>query len=152
MALPERLVAAQQEPYQGDRISVGAVMGPRQLRSRQQVLDEAITAIAKAKFTGKADKEEVPQMLAEFEWVIQHALEQALDPSKSGAVVRPQRAHRSPRVLPNSSVATLPSNPVAASVVNTRALVLCACSSWGILLDSMLAVFLNGGSSLRYVP
>ena len=64
-------------------------------------------------------------MLAEFEWVIQHALEQALeDHSKSGAVVRPQRARSSrPQVLPvpNNPVATLPNNPVAASVANTKA-------------------------------
>ena len=46
---------------------------------------EACRAIEKARFTGKADKVMVPQMLAEFEWVVGGTFEQVLQHAGSGA-------------------------------------------------------------------
>ena len=54
------------------------------------VLDEACRAIAKARFTGKADRVMVPQMLAEFEWIVRSTFEQALEQhADSGVAIRP---------------------------------------------------------------
>ena len=54
------------------------------------VLDEACRAIAKARFTGKADRVMVPQMLAEFEWIVRSTFEQGLEQhADSGVAIRP---------------------------------------------------------------
>ena len=54
----------------------------------KKVLDEACRAIENARFTGKADKVMVPQMLAAFEWSFRSTFEQALeDYATSGATI-----------------------------------------------------------------
>ena len=56
--------------------------------SPKEVLDGACRAIEKARFTGKADKVMVPQMLAEFEWTFRSTFERALeDHAASGLTI-----------------------------------------------------------------
>ena len=57
------------------------------------MLDEACAAIAKARFTGKADGDMVPHILAEFEWTVRNAAFQALEqnPARTGVTFDFQR-------------------------------------------------------------
>ena len=59
------------------------------VRRPLDVLDEACAEIAKARFTGKADGDMVPHMLAEFEWTVRNAAFQALEqnPARTGVTV-----------------------------------------------------------------
>ena len=58
------------------------------------VLDEACAAIAKAKFTGKADEVTVPHMLAAFEWIVRSTFEQALERHATSGATLPPAARR----------------------------------------------------------
>ena len=76
VALPERLVRVQATRAKVIDISIGEEMGPRRCaQPPKQVLEEAVAAIGKARFTGRADKELVPQVpMQGFEpWTTSHA-------------------------------------------------------------------------------
>jgi hypothetical protein len=106
VALPERLVRAQASRPKVIDISIGlrAASDARVCeRTPKEVLNEACEAIERARFTGKADKQVVPQMLNEFEWVVRSVVTVALeDYTSSGATVQPKVAAallRAPRLL-----------------------------------------------------
>ena len=89
-ALPERFRRAQASRAKVYDIGGEAPVARECSLPPKEVLDEARRAIAKARFTGKADKVMVPQMLAEFEWIVRSTFEQALEQhADSGVAIRP---------------------------------------------------------------
>ena len=83
----ERAEASRAKVYD---ISSAAPPVARQCERRPlDVLDEACAEIAKARFTGSADMDMVPQMLAEFEWTVRNAAFQAFEqnPASTGVTV-----------------------------------------------------------------
>lgn len=78
--LPERFQRAEASRAKVYDISGAAAPVARECERRPlDVLDEACAAIAKARFTGKADGDMVPHILAEFEWTVRNAAFQALE-------------------------------------------------------------------------
>ena len=96
ITLPDRLVRAQASRPKVIDISIGLEAAAEARvceHAPKAVLDEACEAIERARFTGKADKQVVPQMLNEFEWVVRKAFTTALeDHASSGATVQPKVA------------------------------------------------------------
>ena len=89
-ALPERFRRAQASRAKVYDIGGEAPVARECSLPPRVVLDEACRAIAKARFTGKADRVMVPQMLAEFEWIVRSTFEQALEQhADSGVAIRP---------------------------------------------------------------
>ena len=87
-ALPERFRRAQAGRAKVYDIGGEAPVARECDLPPKRVLDEACCAIEKARFTGKADRVMVPQMLAEFEWTFRTTFEAALeDHAASGATV-----------------------------------------------------------------
>ena len=88
-ALPQRFGRAQASRAKVYDIAGDAPVARECSLPPKEVLDAACRAIEKARFTGKADKVMVPQMLAEFEWIFRNIFEQALeDHAASGVTVR----------------------------------------------------------------
>ena len=87
-ALPERFRRAQASRAKVYDIAGEAPVVRECSLPPREVLDEACCAIEKARFTGKADRVMVPQMLAEFEWIFRSTFERALeDYATSGATI-----------------------------------------------------------------
>ena len=91
--LPERFQRAEASRAKVYDISGAAAPVARKCERRPlDVLDEACAAIGKARFTGGADQDTVPHMLAEFEWTVRNAAFQALEqnPAWTGVTVEVQ--------------------------------------------------------------
>ena len=90
--LPERLVRAQASRAKETDISGGETR-PVEITEQPEALLAATTdAIEHAKFVGKADKPMVQQLLAELEWIMKTAAEQATaQHAASGLTVDPSR-------------------------------------------------------------
>mmetsp|Transcript_44774 Transcript_44774/g.145479 ORF Transcript_44774/g.145479 Transcript_44774/m.145479 type:complete len:727 (+) Transcript_44774:1862-4042(+) len=88
-ALSERFQRAEASRAKVYDISGAAAVARECERRPLDVLDEACAEIAKARFTGGADQDTVPHMLAEFEWTVRNAAFQALeqDPARTGVTV-----------------------------------------------------------------
>ena len=84
-AMPERFRRAQASRAKVYDIGGEAPVARECSLPPREVCAEACRAIEKARFTGKADKVMVPQMLAEFEWVVGGTFEQVLQRAGSGA-------------------------------------------------------------------
>jgi hypothetical protein len=114
VVLPLRLVRAQERRAKVIDINAGAPDSNVRLGelSPQEVLEDVGRMITTARFTGKADRAVVQQMLAEFEWAMHHALTRALDDhARSGATVggdllSKARRPRSVSVNPSSALLT----------------------------------------------
>jgi len=76
-SLPHHLAVAQASRPKVTDISGGEIR-PREIsESPQKLLEATVEAIKHAKFVGKGDKPLVQQMLAEIEWTMKMAMEQA---------------------------------------------------------------------------
>ena len=93
-ALSPRLMTAQASRPKAVDISAGGARTREATASAPVLLTETNAAIAHATFIGKGDKANVMQMLAEFEWTMKTAMEQAGQSAEDGLTVPPAVLNR----------------------------------------------------------